>query len=371
MLGLNPPGATVLLFVLGASAGLAATLDNGSLDGAPYAVAVPDAGHWNHGVLLLAHDRRNETLPPLALDPMDSPFCRTLVDEGWIVASSGYPRNGVVIADAVKSLDALRTYLGEHYGSVQRTLVLGEGLGGFVAALMAERPVNLVTGAIAIDPPLTAHEANQPQGLSLDPKIPLLLVATQKRPLAEATAYTISKMPRPAEDPRPALASVARDGRDNVNEGERLNAVRVLNAWLDFGPNALPQTVPNKPYCDITAAPPARPARVVPNPDTGGFTAHVLAVNPLNGSLQLDARPEDFDQVSIKARGYFEITFTSEAVRVLRAEKGARLKAGDWVAYDDADGYVTLERHDEDKAPAAEVEPGSPIKISPYVATVP
>jgi pimeloyl-ACP methyl ester carboxylesterase len=391
MLGLK---SRLLLLVTAGSAGArAATLESGSLNEAPFAVAVPDEGRWNHGIVLLAHDRRNPALSPIAVDPTESELGRTLVSQGWIVAASGYRRNGIIITDAVSDLLDLRRQIGAKHGSVNRTIVVGDGLGGFVAALMAEAIPDLVTGAVAIDPPLTVHESNQSLGLSLDPKIPLVLVATAKEPLAEATAYKTAPMPRPPEDPLPALLTVEREGRDNVNDGERLAAFRILNTWLEKGAGSLPPTVPNQPYADITVAPPDHPKKIVAEDGQPGFTAHVIAVDPLTGSLQLDARPADLNDLKVEPMGFFEATVGPSTYRVIRQGRGVRLATpgkkkkktlltlfskqkgqpgrvnpgyrGEWFAYDDAEGYVTLAHFDEDATPTSPLQVGDAVAIAP------
>ena len=39
---------------------------------------------------------------------------------------------------------------------------------------------------------------------------------------------------------------IDRDGHVNVNQAERLHAIRVLNTWLDHGPSSLPRPQPGQ-----------------------------------------------------------------------------------------------------------------------------
>ena len=41
---------------------------------------------------------------------------RALLNEGWMVATTSYRRNGIIIADAIDDLDALRAFIADTYG---------------------------------------------------------------------------------------------------------------------------------------------------------------------------------------------------------------------------------------------------------------
>ena len=64
---------------------------------------------------------------------------RTLLDEGWLVATTSYRRNGPIVADAMADLDALRAHIAATLGEPQRVLLAGDSMGGLIVTLMAER----------------------------------------------------------------------------------------------------------------------------------------------------------------------------------------------------------------------------------------
>ena len=105
--------------------------------------------------------------------------------------------------------------------------------------IMAERDAGPYDGAVVFDATLYAKEANSQVGLSLLPRIPLLFVATL-REAAESKGYLTALVARPPPVVPPALFLISREGHDNINQPERLFALRALNAWIERGPDALP-----------------------------------------------------------------------------------------------------------------------------------
>jgi alpha-beta hydrolase superfamily lysophospholipase len=56
-----------------------------------------------------------------------------------MVATTSYRRNGLVVADAIADLDALRAYIAQAYGEPERVILEGESMGGLIVTIMAER----------------------------------------------------------------------------------------------------------------------------------------------------------------------------------------------------------------------------------------
>ena len=227
---------------LGLFAAPAVTVETGVIDGAKFTLARPT--HWNQRVLLIAHGLRDADRP-LVADLFPEHFAyQTLLDEGWIVAKTSFRRNGIIVADAISDLDALRAYIEKKFGTPDRVLLEGESMGGLIVTLMAERDradPPLYAGAIAIGAALQVKEDGTHVGLNLEPQIPLLFLTNQSE-LDGPTAYVTAKL-RPSDYPanlQPILFRVSRDGHVNVNQRERLVALRSVNAWLDHGRAAVP-----------------------------------------------------------------------------------------------------------------------------------
>src|SRR5450432_3502593 len=94
-------------------------VDIGHIAGANFAIAHP-SGDWNHRVLLLAHGYRPPTAPLIADLHPERASIKAALDEGWIVATTSYRRNGLVVEDAIADLDTLRAYIVAAYGQVDR-----------------------------------------------------------------------------------------------------------------------------------------------------------------------------------------------------------------------------------------------------------
>ena len=84
-------------------------LVTGEIHGAKFTIAAPEK--WNGRLLLLAHGFRPDAAPLLAdLDTDDAQFA-ALLREGWIIASTSYRRNGLIIRDAIVDYLAVRDEL--------------------------------------------------------------------------------------------------------------------------------------------------------------------------------------------------------------------------------------------------------------------
>lgn len=349
-------------------------IETGELSGARFTFALPTP--WNRRVLLLAPGARAKDGPP-AGDFWTGQFAyKTLLDEGWLIAKTNYRRPGIIIADAIADLDALRVHLAAKYGALDRVVLEGESLGGLIVALMAEREPVLdeaghpcYSGAIAIDAALQLREAAAFVGLSLEPKFPLLFVANQSE-FDGPRNYVTAEVARSAAL-RPALLRVARNGHVNVNQQERLTALRALNAWLDRGRAALPQpgtdesgrSAASAPFADITVVPAPQPSQVSPHPDGRGFDARVTEVSAMTGTLTLNAQAADFVAAGIGLMNWFRLTANGEDFRVLNGRDFSSAKRGAWVAIPNADGFYWLGRNYADTAATAKLSAGGTVSI--------
>lgn len=358
--------------VLFATSVFAATpaIETGEIDGAKFSLARP--AQWNRRVLLLAHGLRSPDRPLVAdLFPEHLAY-RTLLEEGWIVAKTSYRRNGLIVADAIADLDALRAHIVEKFGAPSRIVVEGESMGGLIATLIAERrPIGapIYHGAIAIGAALDAREPGSSLELTHRPQIPLIFLTNQSE-LAGPQHYVSSEV-TDLTALRAVLFRVARDGHVNVNQAERLVALRALDAWIERGAAALPRPAPGVEFVDATVAPRPQPSQVVMHADGRGFDARVVEVSAIYGNLFLNAQPADFAAADIPRAAHFLITCHGQTFRVLHGRDFGSVKRGEWVAFPNADGFMWLARNYADAAATAKLAVGDIVTLRRTTAAAP
>jgi pimeloyl-ACP methyl ester carboxylesterase len=337
-------------------------LDFGQIDGARYAIAVP-AGAWNHRLLLLAHGYRPESAPLIAdLDPQKDSI-KVILEAGWMVATTSFRRNGMVIADSIADLDALRDHIAKEYGETERVILEGESLGGLIVTIMAERDKGAYDGAIALDPTMYLAEPNGQVGLSLLPRIPVLFVATQKEAL-QPMRYRTALVARPAPVIQPVIFLIQREGHTNINQAEHLEAFEAINAWLDRGINALPQPKDQAPYFDATLVPDPIPSTAVIRKDAHAFDTRVAEADAVYGNVLLEAVAQDFDDAGIAPMTYCTVSVGRKSYRTLYGRTYADVKQNEWVAFPDADGRTVLSRYLGDAVATAGLKPGMAVTLA-------
>jgi dienelactone hydrolase len=364
---LNVFAAFLLAAANAFGAGANASVEEGELNGAKFAIAFPP--HWNRQLLLIAHGLRPETQPLAAdLSPDDLAY-KTLLNEGWMVAKTSFRRNGIIVADAITDLDALRALVVRKYGQPTRVLIEGESLGGLLAVLIAERDPRepkLYDGVVAISAALQLKETPPTTGLSLQPKIPLLFL-TNTGEIEAPKSYVASPFARLETSVPPAIFSVTRGGHSNVNQAERLIALRALNTWLDRGPGSLPRPAGNDFFYDATVVPAAQPSLVKMHGDKHGFDTRLTKFIPSMGAL-LDAQPADFAAAEIKPFTWFQMTVQGKIYRVFYGKDFSSVKRNEWVVFPHAEGNLVLARAFGDVASSAHVAQGDTISIHRFDA---
>jgi pimeloyl-ACP methyl ester carboxylesterase len=341
-------------------------LETGQIAGALFTIARP--ARWNRQVLLTAHGLRAPDSPLVAdLDPRNLAY-KALLEEGWIVATTSYRRNGLIIADAIADLDALRDHIAETYGKPERVLLEGDSMGGLIVTLIAERSPEippLYHGAVAVGAALDIREPNSTAaGLTLMPKIPLLFLTNQSE-LAGPRQYVAADIPVPATE-RAVLFRVSRDGHVNVNQRERLLALRAINTWIERGRNALPAPAPGAAFFDATSDPMPSPSQVVRHPDGRGFDTLVTAVSVAHGNISINAQPADFLAAGIVRMSRFQLTAGDQKFRVMYGKDFNSVKRSEWVALVTADGFFQLARNSADAAATAKIHVGDLLSIRRY-----
>jgi pimeloyl-ACP methyl ester carboxylesterase len=336
------------------------TLVTGEIAGAKFTIARPAV--WNRQVLLIAHGYRDEKSPLVADLFPDQLATKTLVAEGWIVAKTSYRRNGLVIADGLADLDALRDHIATTYGAPTRVLLEGESMGGLIVTLAAERAPDRYAGAVAIGAALKLKEPGATLAPSVQPKIPLLFLTNQSE-LDGPAAYVASAAKHTAPNLRPVLFRVSRDGHVNVNQAERLVALRALTAWLDRGRAALPTPALAAAHFDATVLPQPVASQVTRDTDARGFTARITEVSAIYGNVFLNIQPADFATAGIVPKTHFQITAHGRTYRVLYGSDFGDVPRGDWVAFPNADGFFWLSRNWENAAASAQLKLGDTVTI--------
>jgi len=339
----------------------AVKVDIGQIAGSRFAIASPP-GEWNRRLLLLVHGYRPDSAPLVADFHPERLSNKALLDEGWMVATTSFRRNGLVIGDAIADLDALRKFIAEAYGEPERVLLEGESLGGLIVTIMAERDKGPYDGAVVFDATLYAKETNSLVGLSLLPRIPLLFVATL-REAAESRGYLTALVARPEPVVPPALFLISREGHDNINQPEHLVALRALNAWIERGADALPRPADQARYYDATVAPDPGPSSATPHAGGHGFDTRVAEVDAVYGNVLLEAQARDFADAGIPPMTYCAVHAGGRTYRTLYGRTYTDVRNGEWVAFPDADGRTVLSRFQGDAVGTAGLKVGDPVSL--------
>lgn len=338
-----------------------AELERGAIDGAQFTIARSSARAWNHRILLIAHGYRPESAPLVADLFPDQLAYRTLLDEGWLVAKTSYRRNGIIMADAVADLDNLRAHIVDAYGQPERVIVEGDSMGGTIATLLAERGGSLYDGLIAIGAALDLREAKGSPGVTLRPQLPLLLLANRSE-ISGPTAYMDKASSSLDRLTQPVLFRIDRDGHVNVNQAERLAALRALNTWLDHGRAALPKTAPGAVY-DVTQPPSPQPSLVTLDEDHRGLTATVTEVSAIYGNVWLDIQPADLAAIGLSSGLWAELVVGAQSYRVRHGTDFDSVERGQWVLFPNADGFCWLARNWGNAAATAQLEVGTKVHL--------
>lgn len=334
-------------------------LFRGTIEGAHYTVAQDTAQKWNRSVLLIAHGYRPESAPLVAdLFPDQTAYAQ-LINEGWIVAKTSYRRNGIIIADAITDLDNLYEFISDQFGVPFRCIVEGDSMGGTIATHLMERENSRYHGAVAIGAALDLRENNGTPGVKLAPLRPLIFMSNRSEILGPKAYISAAESPLENRQMRPILFRIGRDGHVNVNQVERLVALRALNLWLDRGRQALPRDDP------FDATQPARPqpSRVVFDEDNRGLTAKVSHVSAIYGNVWLDIQPDDLRRIGLTSGLWAQLHVGEQSYRVRYGKDFSSVDRGQWVIFPNADGFFWLSRNWGNAAESAKLELGDEVHL--------
>ncbi|HAQ61422.1 TPA: hypothetical protein DCR49_05400 [Candidatus Delongbacteria bacterium] len=300
------------------------------LEGSKVTIAVPEKLSGN--LLLLAHGYRIESADELSSNfSIDGVFAQKLISQGWIIGSTSYRRNGVILSDAVEDIEFLKKYIEDKYGKSDNVYLKGGSMGGLIITLMAEKTDNRYKGAMAIGAALTMQEENKKIELTHAPQIPILFLTNQselKKPQDYIAQYKGVKF-------EPVLWKVKRDGHCNTNGKEELEAFEALVKYADTGSIEKEKEL----LIEMSAGPSKAVFR------NGKAYAEVLSVDKAYGSVYLDLRKEDYDKLGIKLGQYYEIGTGNKNWRIKLGTTYSDVPYNFWVSFFEADGKFKVARN--------------------------
>ncbi len=322
-----------LLARLGLGFALAVTLpaaepriSEGEIDGAKFVIAAPEK--WNGSVLIYAHGLRPDDGPLVVeLLPLKSAH-RELLDRGWVIAATSYRRNGLVVADGLLDLLALRDEITKRCGAPGRVILQGESMGGTMAVLLMEREPAKFSGALVVGAALQLEENGRLVDFTSQPGGPLLLLSNRTEvdgPRRYAGRAKDAKVP-------PVVWLADRDGHVNVNQREIGTALAALNRWLDTAIAPADQ--------DNTQAPEPRASAMMRTAGVG--RAAMTQRNPLYGNITLDFQASDFTALGIAAGDNFTLEFGGKRVPVKLGKTYGDVPRGKYVAFFDAEDRLLI-----------------------------
>lgn len=318
-----------------------------TLNGSEITILVPDK--YSKNLLLFAHGLRDAASPLSSGFSTEGEFSQELVKEGWIIGSTSYRRNGVILSDAVEDIEFLKKYIEDKYGKAENVYLEGWSMGGKILAMMAEKKDNMYKGALAIGAALTIQEEGIKSELTFAPQIPILFLTNEselKRPQDYIGSYKDGKA-------EPVLWKVNRRGHCNTNEKEELLAFRALIEYSKSG-----KIEKNKEL--LIEMPEKESAAVFKD---GKAFAKVLTVDSAFGNMYVDLRKGDLKKLGIDHGEYFEIGFNNKVYTIFFGDTYSDVDYGFWVAFSEADGKFKVARNFRNAANLLKCKEGDTIFI--------
>lgn len=334
----------VFLVISGYAIGAEPNLHRGEIENAKFVIAVPDK--FNGKLLLILHGRRKKYIsyidntnglrlltkkvPLYANLNLKDRVYEKLLQQGWMLATTSYRRNGYIIEDAMVDTDNLADYIAQKYGRPERVILQGSSMGGMIATRLAERKDGLerYDGFVCIGAALSITERFP--DIRFKPLKPILFLSNQ----SEITDPTIYCLRCPNNNLMPALWGIIRDGHCNVFPWEHLEAINAMDRWLDMK--------------DIDRF---RNATQVLNIQSdadfinGRGHAKVIALQPVYGNIITEFVAEDMERLGISLGERFLFGYGDKKFHVLYSKGYKNVKMGEWVAIMSKGRLVVARNH--------------------------
>jgi pimeloyl-ACP methyl ester carboxylesterase len=306
-------------------------ISSGTLEGSIYTIAKPE--NWQGSLLLIAHGLRPENADLSASLDLNRSVYAKLLDLNWMLASTSYRRNGLIIHDAVEDLENLRKHIIKTHGEPKRILIMGDSMGGAIGVLIAETLFEHYDGILAVGAALHVRDPEESLSPSYLPQIPLLFLSNQDE-LAEPEEY-VSRTTR-AQFP-PALWKVARDGHVNVSDSEREAALLALNEYINSG-----HIEHNK---DGTIAGQFQASTA--EHTQAGASGEITQITDVFGNFFTSYVADDLGRLGVERESYFHLSFGEHTVRVYWGATYSDVSKGEWVAFISPEGNLMVARNME------------------------
>lgn len=327
---------------------------SGVIDGAPWSALVP--AEWNGKLWIEAHGLREPATPLIADLYKGAPLPRLLLKHHWVVATTSYRRNGLVLADAMDDLIALRAHLATVLSEPKLTVVEGSSMGGAIVTHLAERATPGFDGYVAAGAALEVQDPRAPElALVHAPRRPLLFLTNQSEFDGPRNYVERARASAAAKAVPPALWKIHRDGHVNVNAAERFAALEAVMRWVETGAAPADRD-------DATAPSDPGPSTVVRHAD-GSLTARVIELSRVYGNLTLDLQPRDLEKLGVAPGGRFVLRTEKGSFDVLFGKSYNDVPRGGWVAFVTGENQIMIARNFANAAERAEVDLGSAVTI--------
>jgi len=294
------------------------------LQGSKIFITEPET--WNKHVLILAHGYREPHSPLTADFEYDNIFFKTLVNKGWMIASTSYRVNGIAYIEGLEDIGILKDFIIKKYGKPDKIFLHGESMGGSISITLAERYHQDYAGALCIDPAI-----REQLNFTHKPMIPILFLSNLNE--ADQVKGYVNKLDKDAVTP--AWWIVKRSGHLNVNPLEHLEAFTALVDYADGKTIAMTK--------DILIIPQDKPSVAVFKDN--GIYSRITRVHPKYGNLDTQIIPADFQKLNIKKGDRFTVQFGDKKARVLLGTTFGDVPKGEWIAFFKEDGLLKIARN--------------------------
>jgi len=319
------------------------------LQGSEITIAKPDL--WNKKILILAHGYRPEDKPLYSAISIEDPFYKNLLDEDWIIASTSYRRNGLILNEAVEDIEFLRKYLIEEYGDAKEIYLYGSSMGATISTLIAEDTTLPYTGVLAIGfPGYHLYEIGDFEH-SYNPQIPILFVSNRDE--TEAPEDYIAKSENATV--KSAFWSIDRDGHCAVNSNETTKAFNALTNYVET--DEIEFTADGTVMIDSESS-----TAVFKD---GKAYSTILSIHPSYGNFEAGFYASDLEKLGIKKDTYFRVGFKERYFRIYYGTTYSDVLQGFWVAFVTAEGVLRVARNFADAAGFLRCQAGDVIYIEP------